>query len=341
MHRSRRSISKRPGSCWWGDGKDCESKNDRMGEKGIMKEHLCDICKKAPARIQITGEGQYCLECHNEMILKKYGLENTFDYPKTMIVMEPGGKTHTFRVEHVILGASVSWDAYEQGGDYHFREISDIDENGTATAKKFFRKIVDSVCTKSLHAAAFPASNLLHRDEEWLELRDKGTINIIEDEDRDYQIGFEIDGKKFRGQDLERLFGPYPGFTLQYHIQDASRPVLKEDEYLMPVYITRETLIDELEVALNIYGDRGFVSYKDTMKFEEVFYKIADKLEVLSNSEKHDNAVAAGREMIRILTQVETDDDYFPIPDIQLVCKIVDPFGTDEEITELCRKYFG
>ena len=118
-----------------------------------MQEHLCDICKKEQARIQITGEGRYCLNCHNEMILKKYGMENTFDYPETMAVMEPDGKMHTFKVEHVILGAIVSWDAYEQGGDYHFREISDIDANGTATAKKFFRKIVDGVCTKSLRAA--------------------------------------------------------------------------------------------------------------------------------------------------------------------------------------------
>ena len=304
-----------------------------------MSEQLCDICKKEPARIQITGEGCYCLNCHNEMVLKKYGLENTFDYPETMAVMEPDGKMHTFKVEHVILGAIVSWDAYEQGGNYHFREISAIDANGSVTAKKFFRKIVDGVCTKSLHAASVPASNLLQRDGEWLDLRDKGTINIIEDEDRDYQVGFEIDGKKFRGKDLERLFGAYPGFTVQYHIQDASGPVLKEDEYLVPVHITRKSLIDELEAVLNIYGDRGFVSYKDMMEFEEAFYKITDKLEVLANSEKHDDALAAGRDMVRILSQIETDDDYFPIPDIELVCKIVDPFGIDEELTELCRKY--
>ena len=304
-----------------------------------MEEYLCDICKKEPARIQITGKGRYCLNCHNEMVLKEYGLEDTFDYPETMTVIEPDGAIHIFKVEHIILGAIVSWDAYEQGGNYHFKEISDIDANGTAMAKKFFRKIVDGVCTKSLHCASVPASNLLQRDGEWLSLRDKGTINIIEDEDRAYQVGFEIDGKKFTGEDLEWLFGACPGFSLQYQIQDASGPVLKEDEYLVPMYITRDSLIAELEIAINIYGDRGFVSYKDTLKFDEAFYKITDKLEVLANSEKRADALAAGREMVRILTQIETDDDYFPIPDIQLVCKIVDPFGTDDELSELCKKY--
>ena len=305
-----------------------------------MEEYLCDICKKEPARIQITGKGRYCLNCHNEMVLKEYGLEDTFDYPETMTVIEPDGVIHIFQVEHIILGAIVSWDAYEQGGNYHFKEISDIDANGTAMAKKFFRKIVDGVCTKSLHCASVPASNLLQRDGEWLSLRDKGTINIIEDEDRAYQVGFEIDGKKFTGEDLEWLFGACPGFSLQYQIQDASGPVLKEDEYLVPMYITRDSLIAELEIAINIYGDRGFVSYKDTLKFDEAFYKITDKLEVLAHSEKRDDALAAGREMVRILTQIETDDDHFPLPDIELICKIVDPFGTDEELEKLYRKYF-
>ena len=31
--------------------------------------------------------------------------------------------------EHVILGTVVSWDANEIGGNYSFRECSDVDEN--------------------------------------------------------------------------------------------------------------------------------------------------------------------------------------------------------------------
>ena len=91
----------------------------RSEMKREMEEYLCDICKKEPARIQITGKGRYCLNCHNEMVLKEYGLEDTFDYPETMTVIEPDGAIHIFKVEHIILGAIVSWDAYEQGGNYH------------------------------------------------------------------------------------------------------------------------------------------------------------------------------------------------------------------------------
>ena len=36
-----------------------------------------------------------------------------------------------------------------------------------------------------------------------MSLRDRGTINIVENEDRGYRAGFEIDGIKFSGEDLE------------------------------------------------------------------------------------------------------------------------------------------
>ena len=313
-----------------------------------MSEQICDICKKEPVRIHIEGQGNYCL--------------NTFQYPDTMAVREPNGNLHIFRIEHMIMGDTVCWDAFGQNSIYHFREISDIESNGAATAQRFFRKIVEGVCTKSLCEFEHRADNLLYRDGKYISLRDKGTINIIEDEDRGYRVGFEIDGIKFSGEDLEKLLGGFSGFSLQYQIHDASDPVLKEDEYLVPVYITKTSLIDELNTAINIYSDRGFVSYKEAFKFDEVFFKIIDKLEILAHSEafkfdevffkiidkleilahseKRDEALEAGREMVRIMKSIETDDDYFPLYDIERICKTVDPFGIDEELKRICGDLF-
>lgn len=123
-------------------------------------------------------------------------------------------------------------------------------------------------------------------------------------------------------------------------IHNASDPILKEDEYLVPVYITKTSLIDELKTAINIYSDNGFISYKETFKFDEVFFKIIDKLEILAHSEKRDEALEAGREMVRIMKSIETDDDYFPLYDIELICKTVDPFGIDEELKRICGDLF-
>ena len=88
-----------------------------------MSEQICDICKKEPARVHIKGQGKYCLKCYNSMALERIGADDTFHYPDTMAVMEPNGRCHTFHIEHMIMGDTVCWDAIEQNGGYHFREI--------------------------------------------------------------------------------------------------------------------------------------------------------------------------------------------------------------------------
>ena len=304
-----------------------------------MAEKLCDICKKSVATIRITGEGDYCLDCHNERMLKRYGRENDYKYSKRMSVLEPSGAVHAFEIEHVILGSIVSWDAYEKNGNYHFREISDIDDNATVVAARFFQKIVDGVCTKTLQEYDMPASNLAYDDGRCYGLKDKGTINVIEDEGRDYEIGFEIDGKVFTPEQIAELLGSYPGFSIQYQIHDASDPVLKEDEYLMPVRITKQSLVDELETAIAIQGDRGFISYKDTRAFDEAFYLIIKKLKVLADSGKREDALAAARQMARVMMALETDDDFFPEYNMECICKAADPHGLDEELAEIMREF--
>ena len=71
-----------------------------------------------------------------------------------------------------------------------------------------------------------------------------------------------------------------------------------------------------------------------------MFYKIIDKLEVLAHSEKQEDSLEAGREMVRIMKRIETDDDYLPLYEIELICKTVDPFGIDEELKGLCEDFF-
>ena len=71
-----------------------------------------------------------------------------------------------------------------------------------------------------------------------------------------------------------------------------------------------------------------------------MFFNIIDKLEVLAHSEKRHNAIEAGREMVRIMKRIETDDDNFLLYDIELICRTVDPFGIDEELNGLCEDLF-
>ena len=45
--------------------------------------------------------------------------------------------------------------------------------------------------------------------------------------------------------------------------------------------------------------------------------------------------------MVRIMKEFETDDDFFPKFEIELICRIVDPFGIDEELKGPCDDLFS
>lgn len=286
---------------------------------------VCDVCKERLAVILIEGKGQYCYDCHNKITLVDYGMSDTFEYSKTMSVIEPGGNIHTFEVNHIILGSIVKWEAREKVKNYEFKEISDIEENGAIVAQRFFKKIVDGVCTKTLETS----EGLFGKT---LSLKEKGVIRIIEDENREHQTAFQMDDKIFTPEEFGELLREYVGFNMQFQIHDESDPLLGEHEYLVPAYITKESLIEEFEVMLEIHGDRGFVSYKNVMRFEDAFYKIHDKLKIIDEAMNRAYAQEIGKELVKRLHEIKSDDDYFPYNLIELVCKTVDPFGTDDKL---------
>lgn len=287
---------------------------------------ICEICNKNSSRISIDGKHAYCLDCYNKMALENMGIADSFSYAKDFSVIEPGGRIHTFEIEHVILGEIVSWEANEKDGDYQFKLISDTGEDGAVTAQKLFRKIVEGVCTKTIeeHKSDWGTS---------YSLKSKGTIRIIEDENRNFDPGVEIDGKRFRPDEFSELLRGYAGFNMQFQIKDGSDPILGENEYLTPVKITEQGLMGELNTALAVTTDRGgFLSYKNVSAFDELFFKILDKLKILDDALERVKAQQIGRAIAKRLREVEHDDDWFPEGNILMICEIVDPYGTDAEL---------
>ena len=66
--------------------------------------------------------------------------------------------------------------------------------------------------------------------------------------------------------------------------------------------------------------------------FNQLFFKILDKLKILEDALERDEAQETGRAIARRLREVEHDDDWFPEGNILMICEIVDPDGTDEEL---------
>lgn len=47
---------------------------------------------------------------------------------------------------------------------------------------------------------------------------------------------------------------------------------------------------------------------------------------------EREKAQEKGRAIAKRLREAEHDDDWFPVEDIQMICRIVNPYGTDEEL---------
>lgn len=297
--------------------------------------NLCKECGRKPIRIHVEGLGDFCNDCYNQRALRIMGIPDTFKYDENVTVTGPGRKKHKFRISHMICGELVSWEAEEAGSERVIRFCSDVHQDGAHAAEKFLEKIKQVVRTQTFDQTKF-------RDEygEMITLpryiKDKGNINIIDKGNDSCKIAFEIDGERIEAKELENLLTPYTGFQLQYTIRDASDPILGEDEYLVPMKITEEILLEELEEAINIYTDRGgFLSYRDVMSLDTAIYPIMNKLQVFLEAGKKDEAISVGKAMMRRLMRVEHDDDYFPINHLEVIAGIIDPHRIDEEVQNL------
>ena len=102
---------------------------------------------------------------------------------------------------------------------------------------------------------------------------------------------------------------------------------------LIPVEMTKKALVSELESAIFSFSkskyidDIQFVSYKNTSSLFDYIIRVIDKLEYMWEDVRREEAEETGKEMIRILQAVETDDDQFPEYEISLIENIIYPYG--------------
>lgn len=90
----------------------------------------------------------------------------------------------------------------------------------------------------------------------------------------------------------------------------------------VPIEMGVDTLPEELEMLLRIVSKGNFVSYKNLPVMELMISLLLDKLD-LYYQHYPDEAQIAASEMIRILQEIDTDDDVFPSNQIAAIQSIV------------------
>lgn len=283
---------------------------------------VCDVCKKDSAVIHVEDDADYCPACFRKMLLDVLGEKNVFDYSKYVTVREKTGDLHSFYVAHKTVGQMQTWEAVEQGGDYKFMHMSFEDENGTDVACDFLDKVMRGVSSKSLR---YIDPNKLRA-----RLADKGTITIADSNDSMMEISFIVDGERFTGHEFVKLLAGYEGFNMRYQFHDPSDNLLAEDEYLMPVIITYDGIIEELRAIIDKYTVSRYITSDFLPAFEKEFVVVENKLSLFLAGEKRRDAVNAGKEMMHMINRLESDNVNFPKKYVDRLEMMIFPYGHDE-----------
>lgn len=293
-----------------------------MEEKKIQ---ICDCCHKQPAQIYVKGEGKYCVDCYNSTFADLYNWDNdAFQYTRDIAVTDKAGDLHYFHLSHLFFGNMVRWEAVEHGGSYEIVMRGTQITPAKVQIQEFHRKIAETLWNRTTEKndTSLPEYSL----------KDHGNIDIRYSEEENGII-FVIDGRKFSPAEFSSMLEEYEGWTIQYQIRDKGRDILKEKEMLIPVEMTKKALVSELESAIFSFSkskyidDIQFVSYKNTSSLFDYIIRVIDKLEYMWEDGRREEAEETGKEMIRILQAVETDDDQFPEYEISLIENIIYPYG--------------
>ena len=99
---------------------------------------------------------------------------------------------------------------------------------------------------------------------------------------------------------------------------------MDEREYTISKKVSKKYFLEELEADIYNHGDKyGFISYKAVSSFEEYFWKLLDELEAVKESMDPQEFQEICQAYIDRLENIETDDDWFPTYDIELVQKLM------------------
>lgn len=157
-----------------------------------------------------------------------------------------------------------------------------------------------------------------------LSAKETGTLRILDD--CNGNLYFQIDGRHMDAEDVVKAFSPYAGFQLQYQIRDETQPLLEDDMLLMPMKLNLETLTGELQELIALFSEKhrgSFIRERDVSSFDICFFKLMEKLELYYNAHPRGKGKLAGIEMIKLLNELDTDDDLFPEYEIECIQRII------------------
>jgi hypothetical protein len=289
--------------------------------EGKMK---CDKCKKNEAKIKLDNTENLCLDCYNKVVSELIGIKDIEDYSKDIYIYDNNGKLRQFSIYHMFFGDKISWLAKEVNGSYEFSIIEDAYSDQTKAINKLCFKTIKGVTNKTLRESNedYYIDNALHRGNKQYSLNDYGVIQISDDEDG--RACFIIDGMEISHEELATLLTQFTGFNLEYKIKDITEDIdVFKDKYKYLTDEEKTNYWNKFERILNRFVDNDFISYKLIKFFDEEFWEYTELLKELIQYGNIEFAIDLGQKIKAKLLSIDTDDDYFPEYEIDVIDDIL------------------
>lgn len=284
----------------------------------------CDKCKKNEAKIKLDNTENLCLDCYNKVVSELIGIKDIEDYSKDIYIYDNNGKLRQFSIYHMFFGDKISWLAKEVNGSYEFSIIEDAYSDQTKAINKLCFKTIKGVTNKTLRESNedYYIDNALHRGNKQYSLNDYGVIQISDDEDG--RACFIIDGMEISHEELATLLTQFTGFNLEYKIKDITEDIdVFKDKYKYLTDEEKTNYWNKFERILNRFVDNDFISYKLIKFFDEEFWEYTELLKELIQYGNIEFAIDLGQKIKAKLLSIDTDDDYFPEYEIDVIDDIL------------------
>lgn len=315
-------------------------------KEGVFEMNKCACCGKDTVNLVKVGKiGMCCEHCaavllmalkerkleKNELVYERLNSRERFvdgngeDVPEKAMVFyanDFSGKRHVFsvglRTSYDGMVSFIANEVYKKGSvpttSYEFDVYGPIDKE-EALISELLLKTAKGINNTSLEF-----------DYDMPSVKSTGEMQVIFSENYKGDYGWKIDGKCYSPEEAMKLFQSYEGWRFLFQAVDQTDDVLEKDTLLMPIVMNENTFVDELKELIMIFsdGNKGeFVSYKNILGFDIMFEKLLEKLQFYFLRHPRGVGKIAGMKMIRVLENIDTDDDMFPEYQISLIRHVI------------------
>ena len=285
----------------------------------------CNKCKSNEASIHVANVGDFCLNCHNEIMADLLGINKLDEFSNIITIHDVDGIVHRFEISNIIMPGFSVWKAEEMEGGYQFEVLVKHEENPAVAVEQFHQKILTGLGYKTLTHMSdrYFVDNAIHIDKEQYSLNSVGTCRIQHSEEEN-TVCLVIDGKNISLHDFGRALTAFEGFNMDFQIRDLSEEVLGKNTTLRPVSIHPDVIIEHFERTLGWFLERDFLSYKRASACVEALVERVDELELLYKCGSRDEAVEVGKRMKKRLISIDNDTDDFPDYLLGLIDRVIE-----------------